>query len=88
MLRRRAREPAERRPFVTRDAVTVEEELAVRRLRVGMPRLGRLAQERRATLGRTRKARGDLCRCQVVERRAQNPTFSVPNTVRPAAIVA
>ena len=88
MLRRGPREPAERGTPIARDAVAVEEQLAIGGLRVRMPRLGRRAQERRAALGRTRQARGDLLRGQLVESLGQKPTFSVPNTVRPAAMVA
>ena len=80
------REPAQRRPLVARDAVAVEQQLAIGRLRVGMAGRRRRPQERRAIVGRTREARGDLVRRQVGER--QKPTFTVPNTVRPAAIVA
>ena len=86
MLRGRAHEPAERRPLVAGNAVAVEQQLPQRRLRLGMAGRRRLAKERRALLRRTGKPRGDLFGRQVIQR--QKPTFSVPNTVRPAAMVA
>ena len=62
VLRRRPRELAKRLACVGGDAVAIEQQLAIGRLRAGMPRLGRQAQERRALLGRTREAGGDLVR--------------------------
>ena len=86
VLRRRPRELAKRLACVGGDAVAVEQQLAIGRLGVGISRPGRRAQEGRTLLGRTREARGDLVRGQVVDR--QKPTFTVPNTVRPAASAA
>ena len=91
VLRRRPRELAKRLGRVGGDAVAIEQQLAIGRLRVGMPRLGRQAQKCRALLWRTREARGDLVRSEVGQAqvvRRQKPTFTVPNTVRPAAIAA
>ena len=91
VLRRRPRELAKGRSRIGGDAVAVEQQLAIGRLRVGIPRLGRRTQERRALLGRTREAGGDLVRSEVGQAqvvRRQKPTFTVPNTVRPAAIAA
>ena len=91
MLRRRPRELAKRLACVGGDAVAVEQQLAIGRLGVGISRPGRRAQEGRALLGRTREARGDLVRSEVGQARVvrrQKPTFTVPNTARPAAIAA
>ena len=88
MLRRGALEPVERSRRIARDAIPVEQHLAVDCLRLGKPRLCRSTNKRRP-LGRRRgEAGGDLVRAEREESLPQNVTSTVPNTVRPGAIVA
>ena len=85
-LRRGAVEPGEPGSLVLRYAVPIEQQLAIERLRLGLALLGERAKKRRALPGVVRKARGTDdggggCR-------RQNLTSTVPNTVRPGAMVA
>jgi hypothetical protein len=85
-LRRRTVEPAEPGCRVVRHAVPVKQQLAVKRLRLGIALLGERMKKRRALPGIVREARGTDdggggCR-------RQNLNSTDPNTVRPVAIVA
>ncbi len=85
-LRRGAVEPDEPGRLVPGDAIPVEQQLTVKRLCLGLPALGKSTKERRALPGIIRDARGTDdggggCR-------RQNLTSTVPNTVRPGAMVA
>jgi len=86
-LGRRAVEPGEPGRRIPRDAVAVEQQLPIQRLRFRLAALGERTKKRRALPGVVRDARGRWGRggsgldCQ-------NLNSSVPNTVRPGAIVA
>ena len=85
-LRRGPIEPGEAGRFVLGDAVPVEQQLTVKRLRLGLAALGVLAKKRRARARIIGQARGTGdggggCR-------RQNLNSTDPNTVRPLAIDA
>jgi hypothetical protein len=85
-LRRGAVEPAEPGRHILRHTVPVEQQLTVKRLRLGIALLGERMKKRRALPGVVREARGTDdggggCR-------RQNLNSTDPNTVRPGAIVA
>lgn len=85
-LRRGAIEPGEAGRRVLGDAIPVEQQLSIERLRLGLAALGALAKKRRALPGVARDARGTDdggggCR-------RQNLNSTDPNTVRPVAIEA
>ena len=86
ILRRRPVEPGEPGRLVTRDAVPVEQQLAVQRLRSGIAGLGPGTKKRRALPGVVRDARGGSDGGGGIRR--QNLNSTVPNTVRPGAMVA
>lgn len=86
-LCRRAVEPAEPGHRVLRHAVAVEQKLSVERLRFRLAALGQRKKKRRALPGIVRDARGSIGRKGLGLDR-QNLNSTVPNTVRPGAIVA
>ena len=103
MLRRRLHEPAERGGGVCGERGAVEQDLAIQGLRFGMTFLGCGAEQydpilprrRRGTVTRSGTPRPpsfgrSSCpfRGGFLFTRAQNFTPTVPNTVRPGAIVA
>jgi hypothetical protein len=85
-LRGGAVEPAEPDCLILRDAVPVEQQLTIERLRLGLALLGEQAKKRRALPGVVREARGTDDGGGGSRR--QNLNSTDPNTVRPGAIVA
>lgn len=85
-LPRGAVEPAEPGRRVLRHAVPIEQQLTVKRLRLGIALPGELAKKRRALPGIIRNARGRVDGGRGSRR--QNLNSTDPNTVRPGAIVA
>jgi len=85
-LRRSAIEPGEACGLVLHHAIPVEQQLAVKRLRLGLATLGKVAKKRRALAGIIGRARGTGDGGG--ECRRQNLNSTDPNTVRPVAIEA
>ena len=95
-LRRSAVEPPEGGALIARGLESIEQQLAVKRLGVGHPGLGRDAQGLRAIVAAGREQRGELCRVHRLQggdiehcaHTAQYRTLSVAKAERPGAIVA
>lgn len=86
-LRRRAVEPGEPGRRVLGYAIAVEQQLPIQRLRLRLAVFGQRTKKRRALPGIFRNARGSVG-LGGSGRMRQNLNSTVPNTVRPGAIVA